>query len=165
MTEEHRAAVNDFFVNVFNKILLYEEQALNKSGCKDLSVRETHVLEAVDGLEAEGRNNMTHIAAQLSISVSALTTSVNALVRKGYLYRESSERDRRIIYVKLTDKGRQAVEFHRRFHEKMVDSLEKRLDDEEWDTLLRSLDTLGAFFVAESRYGDREPNESEKSRK
>ena len=109
MTEEHRIAVNDFFVNVFNKILLYEEQALNRSGCKDLSVREMHVLEAVDVLEAESRNNMSHIAERLAISVSALTTSVNALVRKEYLCRESGQKDRRIVYVKLTDKGQQAL--------------------------------------------------------
>ena len=146
MTEEHRTAVNGFFVNVFNKILLYEEQALSKSGCRDLSVREMHVLEAVEGLEPEGTNSMSNIASRLFISVSSLTASVNVLVRKGYLYRESSQRDRRIIYVNLTEKGRQAAAFHRAFHQKMVDSLEEHLDDEEWDTLLRSLDTLGTFF-------------------
>lgn len=149
MTEKHRLAVNEFFVNVFNKVLLYEEQALNKSGCKDLSVRETHVLEAVDALEAEGRSSMSNIAARLSISVSSLTTSVNVLVRKGYLYRENSEKDRRIIYVKLTDKAQKPVGLHRAFHERMVDSLEDRLNDQEWDALVSSLDTLGVFFSTE----------------
>lgn len=146
MTNEHRTAVNDFFVNVFNKILLYEEQALGKSGCKDLSVREMHVLEAVEALEAQDRSSMSNVAARLFISVSSLTTSVNVLVRKGYLYRETSQKDRRIIFVKLTEKGAQASEIHRDFHEKMVDSLEQTLDDEEWDTLLRSLKALEVFF-------------------
>ncbi len=146
MTEGHRAAVNDFFVNVFNKILLYEDQALSKSEYKDLSVREMHVLEAVGSLEQEGENNMSRIAASLSISVSSLTTSVNVLVRKGYLYRETGQKDRRVIYVRLTDKGRGAEAVHRQFHRQMVESLENRLSDDEWDTLLRSLDVLGTFF-------------------
>ncbi len=146
MTDEHRKAVNDFFVNVFNKILLYEEQALNRAGCTDLSVRELHVLEAVEALEKEGRNSMSHIAARLFISVGALTTAVNVLVRKGYLSRESGEKDRRIVYVKLTDQGREAAGRHQMFHEQMVDSLEARLDDGEWDTLIHSLDTLERFF-------------------
>lgn len=146
MTEGHRNAINDFFVNVFNKILLYEEQSLNRSGCKDLSVREMHVLEAVDMLETESRNSMSHIADRLAISVSALTTSVNALVRKEYLCRESSQKDRRIVFVKLTETGKQALEHHKRFHKKMIDSLDKTLSDEEWDTLVRSLDALGMFF-------------------
>ena len=68
MTEGHRTAVNDFFVNVFNKILSYEDQALSRSEYKDLSVREMHVLEAVGSLEQEGENNMSRIAASLSIS-------------------------------------------------------------------------------------------------
>ena len=148
MREEHRTSVNEFFVHVFNKILLFEEQSLNRSGCKDLSVREMHVLEAVDILELEQCNSMSHIAERLAISVSALTTSVNALVRKEYLCRENSQVDRRIVYVKLTEKGQQALEHHKRFHKKMIDSLEQQLDDEEWDTLVHSLDALSRFFDA-----------------
>jgi DNA-binding MarR family transcriptional regulator len=153
MTEEHRKTVNDFFVNVFNKILLYEEQALNHFGCGDLSVREMHVLEAVECLEAEACNTMSHIAARLFISVGALTTSVNVLVRKGYLSRESGAKDRRLVYVMLTEQGRQAADYHRKFHEQMVQSLESRLDKAEWDALTRSLTTLGAFFRTEAEKG------------
>ena len=146
MTEQNRTAVNDFFVNVFNKILLYEEQSLNRSGCKDISVREMHVLEAVDMLEAEQKNSMSHIAERLAISVSALTPSVNALVRKEYLCRENSQVDRRIVYVRLTEKGKQSLEHHKRFHKKMIDSMDETLTDEEWDTMVRSLDALSRFF-------------------
>ena len=156
MTEEHRRTINDFFVNVFNKILLYEEQALSRSGCGDLSVRETHVLEAVDCLEAERRNTMSHIASRLFISVGSLTTSVNVLVRKGYLRRENGEQDRRLVYVTLTDRGRQAADYHRKFHEQMVDSLECRLKEEEWDALTRSLSTLETFFRTEAEKKGRE---------
>ena len=152
MTQDHRHVVNEFFVNVFNKILLYEEQSLNRSGCKDLSVRETHVLEVVDMLEAELRNSMSNIAERLAISVGALTTSVNALVRKEYLFRENSQKDRRIVYVKLTEKGQKALEHHKRFHRKMIDSLEKTLDDKEWDTLVHSLEALSTFFEGTNEY-------------
>ena len=148
MREEHRTSVNEFFVHVFNKILLFEEQSLNRSGCKDLSVREMHVLEAVDILEPEQCNSMSHIAERLAISVSALTTSVNALVRKEYLCRENSQVDRRIVYVKLTEKGQQALQYHKQFHERMIDSLDQQLSDEEWDTLIHSLDALSTFFNA-----------------
>ena len=77
-------------------------------------------------------------------------------MRKGYLCRESGEKDRRVVYVRLTDAGRQAAERHRAFHERMVDSLETRLDDEEWDALTRSLDTLGVFFSAAGGRGEKD---------
>lgn len=120
---------------------------MSKAGCQDLSVREMHVLEAVDTLDQQGQNRMSDIAAHLAISMGALTTSVNVLVRKGYLFRESGVKDRRIVYVKLTGKGQQAAAIHREFHQKMIDSLEKELNDEEWDTLVHSLEALETFFV------------------
>ena len=83
MNESQREELNYFFVHVFNQILAYEEQALNGMGARDLSVKELHVLEAVGGLTAAGRNTMTQIADALAIRVSTLTTAVNTLVRKG----------------------------------------------------------------------------------
>ena len=80
----------------------------------------------------------------------------NVLVRKGYLYRETGQKDRRVIYVRLTEKGRGAEAVHRKFHQKMVESLEDRLSDGEWDTLLRSLDALGTFFSTAAKGDDQD---------
>ena len=66
MNESQREELNYFFVHVFNQILAYEEQALNGMGARDLSVKELHVLEAVGGLTAAGRNTMTQIADALA---------------------------------------------------------------------------------------------------
>lgn len=85
MTDAQRIYLNDFFVHVFNRILVWEEHALSQVGAQDLSVKELHVLEAVSDLTVQARNTMTAIAEALSIRVSSLTTAVNTLVRKGYL--------------------------------------------------------------------------------
>ena len=88
MTGTQEQYFNGFFVHIFNRILALEEQALNKVGANDLSVKELHVLEAVSNLVAAGRNTMTNVADELAIRVSSLTTAVNTLVRKGYLLRD-----------------------------------------------------------------------------
>lgn len=139
--------LNEFFVHVFNKILIFEEQALSRTGCPDLSVRELHVIEAVSDLARLGRNTMSAIAEVLAISVSSLTTAVNVLVRKAYLRREGSQQDRRMVYVCLTEKGAQAEAQHRAFHERMIASVSEQLTDAQWQTLLKSLDVLGRFFA------------------
>lgn len=90
MTDAQRIYLNDFFVHVFNRILVWEEHALSQVGAQDLSVKELHVLEAVSDLTVQARNTMTAIAEALSIRVSSLTTAVNTLVRKGYLERAAS---------------------------------------------------------------------------
>ena len=73
---------------------------------------------------------MTQIAKRISISVGALTTAVNALVRKGYIYRGSDPKDRRIVYLFLTESGQKALKIHADFHEKMVDSILNVLDEQ-----------------------------------
>lgn len=151
MTESQHEALNHFFVHVFNQILACEEQALGRVGARDLSVKELHVLEAVDDLAAEDRNTMTQIADALSIRVSSLTTAVNTLVRKGYLERGGEPGDRRVIRVRLTPKGEEANRLHTQFHAKMVEEAASELEEGELDTLLRSLRQLERFFHDMSR--------------
>ncbi len=151
MNESQREELNYFFVHVFNQILAYEEQALNGMGAGDLSVKELHVLEAVGGLTAAGRNTMTQIADALSIRVSSLTTAVNTLVRKGYLARGGEPGDRRVIRVRLTPRGEEANRLHAQFHARMADSAATRLEEGELDALLRSLRRLNRFFHDISR--------------
>jgi DNA-binding MarR family transcriptional regulator len=146
MTGTQEQYFNGFFVQIFNKILALEEQALNRVGADDLSVKELHVLEAVSNLVAAGRNTMTNVADELAIRVSSLTTAVNTLVRKGYLLRESVPGDRRVIQLQLTEKGQLANQLHSRFHREMIQSIGNRLSEPELDVLVRSLKSLEGFF-------------------
>lgn len=146
MTQEQRDELNYFFVHVFNQILACEEQALSGTGATDLSVKELHVLEAVGGLTASGRNTMTQVAGALAIRVSSLTAAVNTLVRKGYLERGGEPGDRRVIRIRLTPKGEAADRLHAQFHARMVDSAASRLEEGELETLLHSLRQLDRFF-------------------
>ena len=150
MTERQEEQLNFFFVRVFNRILALEEQALGHTGCRDVSVRGLHVLEAVSVLREQGRNTMSQIAELLNISVGALTTSVNLLVNKGYLEKQAGERDRRVTYVRLTEKGREAERLHREFHRELARSVGEQLDGESLKVLLRSLKELEHFFVVRS---------------
>ena len=146
MTDAQEKYLNDFFVHIFNKILAWEEQALSNVGAADLSVKELHVLEAVSDLTAQSRNTMTAIADALSIRVSSLTAAVNTLVRKGYLERRGEPGDRRVVRIRLTEKGEQANQLHSRFHADMIAGVAQGLNEEELDVLVHSLEQLSRFF-------------------
>ena len=49
---------------------------------------------------------MSQIAEYINVSMSTATGIVERLVNKGYLQRERSESDRRIVVIQLTDKGK-----------------------------------------------------------
>lgn len=48
---------------------------------------------------------MSRVAEYINVPMSTATGIVERLVKKGYLQRERSESDRRIVVIKLTDKG------------------------------------------------------------
>ena len=116
---QHEAQLNGFLVNVFNDILRLEEASIRKGPCKNLSVSEMHVLEAVEksSVDASGAAGMAEVAAHLSITSGTLSVAVKTLEQKGYLVRSRGSRDKRRVTVALTPAARSALESHAAFHE------------------------------------------------
>lgn len=146
MNNEQELRLNDFFVNVFNQILAWEEQTIKKIGASNLSVRELHVIQAVSDAVKLGQNTMANIAKMLAVSPGALSISVNGLVNKGYLEREYTAKDRRVIFINLTSSGKEINEIHEAFHKEMIHGVEERLSDNQFDTLMEALEGLRVFF-------------------
>lgn len=135
--------INDILVHLFNEIWELEEKAIITEEFKDISNNDMHIIEAV-GLGND--STMSMVARKLGITAGSLTTSVNSLVNKKYLVRERSESDRRVVYVRLTEKGRKAFSHHKGYHMQMTDAVVKSLDAEEIPVLLKTLNSLSEFF-------------------
>ena len=134
--------LNEILVHLFNHTMKIEEESLIKDEFKDISINDMHIIEAV-GL---GGGNMSSIAAKLKITVGSLTTSMNSLVKKGYVKRERSEKDRRVVFIQLTNKGRMAYHHHAEFHRQMTEAVIAELNENETDVLVKALDGLRKFF-------------------
>jgi DNA-binding MarR family transcriptional regulator len=141
---ESKFLINEILVDLFNHILRLEERNLRDQGI-ELSMNEVHVLEAVKKAET---NTMSSIAAKLNVTIGTLTTSMNRLVKKGYVVRTSSPTDRRKVLIELTDEALKVMEVHDGFHDLMVNRLldEYNIDDEK--VLLQSLQNLKDFFYS-----------------
>lgn len=145
MTEQTQQ-MNRFLVNVFNDILRLEECNVRSSGCKNLSVTELHVLEAVQNAATQGAASMAGVAQQLGVTASTLTTAVKTLEAKGYVRREKDEQDKRRTNVCVTDAAKPALAQHTAFHAQLVAGVERRLNTQQLDTLCMALGTLHDFF-------------------
>lgn len=135
--------INDILVNLFNEILKLEEEAIITDEFKDITNNDMHIIEAV-GLS--GENTMSVVAKKLGITAGSLTTSVNSLVNKKYVIRHRSEEDRRVVFLKLTEKGKRAYEHHREYHRQMTEAVISRLDEAEVPILIKTLTGLSEFF-------------------
>lgn len=140
--------INDVLVNLFYEILELEEKAIITEEFRDISNNDMHIIEAV-GLGNE--STMSAVARKLRITAGSLTTSMNSLVKKQYVERDRSEKDRRIVYISLTEKGRRAYHHHENFHRQMTNAAIASLSEEELPLLAKTLDGLAVFF---RNYGD-----------
>lgn len=142
--EDAQKIINHILVNLINEIWTLEEKAIIIEEFKDITNNDMHVIEAI-GL-GEG-NNMSSIAKKLNITVGSLTTAMNSLVNKKYVERHRSEEDRRVVFVKLTDKGVKAYQHHENYHMQMTQAIMEKLTEEEVPVLVKTLDALEEFFT------------------
>ena len=119
--------LHDILVKLFQEILDIESKALITSEFKDISVNDMHIIEAIGEKEPK---NMSSVAKIVSVTVGTLTIAINSLVKKGYVHRERSEEDRRVVLISLTEKGRKANAHHMKFHDGMIQAVLKDLDEQ-----------------------------------
>lgn len=143
MQKSVSSVLTELLAKTFNQILAVEEYEMKKGPLSDLSISEIHTIEAIG---MYGTRTMSQVATDLSITVGALTSAINNLVRKGYVSRERNEIDRRIVNISLTRAGKIAFRIHEKFHLDMVKYITKGLTEKE-DILIQSLQKLDAFFL------------------
>ena len=135
--------INDVLVNLFNEILKLEEEAIITEEFGDITNNDMHIIEAI-GLS--GENTMSSVAKKLGITAGSLTTSINSLVNKKYVVRKRSDEDRRVVFIRLTQKGKKAYEHHKEYHRKMTETVLENLDENEIPVLIKTLHSLSDFF-------------------
>ena len=137
------AVINALLVDIYNDLLTIEDTALKAGTFCDVSVTETHTIEAIGMYEPK---TMSEVAKALNITVGTLTVAVNNLVRKGYVNRFRSDSDRRVVLIQLTKKGRLLYRVHQKFHSDMVKASIEGLSEEEEIVLSKALSKLNLFL-------------------
>ncbi|WP_294387058.1 MarR family winged helix-turn-helix transcriptional regulator [uncultured Clostridium sp.] len=141
--KESEDVLNMLLVKLFNDILKIEAAAIKQGEFSDLSVTENHIIEAI-GKDRE--MTMTEVAKDLDITVGTLTTAINRLIKKEYVERRRIEEDRRVVLIKLTNKGEMAFDSHAQFHDDMIKSIIQELPETEETVLITSLKRMTNFF-------------------
>ena len=109
--------LNRLLVQFFKYIMEIEERKLITDEFKEITYNDMHIIEAI-GLKQPKK--MSEIAKIMSVTTGTLTKAVNALEKKGYVQRQRSEQDKRVVYMMLTEQGILAYKHHERFHQQMI---------------------------------------------
>jgi len=141
--DKSRALLNEFLTDVFHHILKFEEYALWQQGEGDLSIQEMHLIEKL-GPDRELR--MSQVANALGVTLGTMTVAADRLDKKGYVTRQRIDDDRRVVKLRLTDKGKEAFKAHAEFHMKMVEMILQGITPIDEQTLVTALMNLRDFF-------------------
>lgn len=60
-------------------------------------------------LERCGSMRMSELADALQLTAGAVTSASDKLIERGYVKRLRDEKDRRVVYLEITDKGRETM--------------------------------------------------------
>lgn len=145
--------VNNLLVSLFDEIIELEERVLIKGEFKDISKNDMHIIDAIGSEETK---NMSALAKKMKVTVGTLTIAINNLVKKGYVSRIRSKKDKRVVLISLSEKGERAFRRHKSFHERMVDSVIDGLDENQVEVLINTLKNVRSFI---DTYGEKESKE------
>ncbi len=116
MTEEQ---VINSLKNLAYEIMAYREKQLKT---ENISFTGMFMLSFI---AKRGPQKLSDLAVRMEQTKSSITYVVDALERRGFLKREYDEEDRRVIWVKLSEKAVSLFTFHDQFEQTMLVSLSK----------------------------------------
>ena len=135
--------LNELLVKLFKDILEIEAKSLITEEFKDITYNDMHIIEAVG---VDEPRNMKTVAKLMSVTTGTLTKAMDALCDKGYVVRERSTKDKRVIKLRLTDKGKSAYYHHEQFHRQMIKNIASEMTEQETEILIYALAKLVDYF-------------------
>ncbi len=146
--------LNELLVRLFKDIMEIEGRCLVTEEYRDISYNDFHIIEAIGQKEPK---SMTAIAKLMGVTTGTLTKAMDALTEKGYVVRERSKQDKRVVWVSLTGKGKGAHAHHEEFHRRMIAHVKGQLTEQETPILIYALAKLIDYF--QMIYGQEDANE------
>lgn len=150
--QEFYEGLNDLLLGAYHTLAELEEKKIQKNAHLNISLAQLHMMQAIGRYE-DGTATISDLARDLSLSLPTVTVAVNKLEKKGYVVRNRSEEDKRVVFLSLSRQGRKIDDVHQYIHRKMSRELAKDFDAQEQELLLRGLEKMIAFFRAYLKEG------------
>ena len=111
----------------------------DKLGMSELQLNQLHYLKIIDRT-----NDITFgkFAEILKVTKPSVTEIVNKLIKLNVVEKKQCAWDKRIFYIKLTEKGRNIARLPFLAEQKVVDIIANVLDDKEIDTFINIMKKL-----------------------
>jgi DNA-binding MarR family transcriptional regulator len=135
--EEH---LLEAFENLFRARHECSCNIFSECGLSELTVRQVAYLKTID---EQGDVTFTRLAEISGNSKPTITEMINKFVRMECVYRERCPDDGRVLYIRLTDKGKQIAKAEQAALRRVITRMMETLDENEQELLVEILQKVG----------------------
>jgi DNA-binding MarR family transcriptional regulator len=122
---------------VFENVLRIKNECsctiFSECGLSDMTVRQIAYLKAID---EHGEVTFSRLAGITKNSKPTITEMVNRFVKMECVYRQKSSDDKRILYIRLTEKGQKIANAEHDALRRVIVRMAYLLDEHEMDLLI-----------------------------
>lgn len=122
------------FEETFRQLFRKVKSSWSKFEDQGVTASQAVILEK---LECDGPLKVSQLADMLWITSGAITSLADKLIAGGFAERARSEADRRVVYLRVTEKGREILASLRAHRKKVVESYFGKLSKEDVQHLSR----------------------------
>lgn len=120
----------------------FRRSGIYKRAKTSLSDADIMVLFCIAFCDINQKVKLSDVAKTLRVTLPAVTHKVNDLVDKNYVQKETSSKDLRVTYIKLTAEGKAYVDLIKDEYYQPLKELAKHLGEEDTQTFMRILDKI-----------------------
>ncbi|WP_010247929.1 MarR family winged helix-turn-helix transcriptional regulator [Acetivibrio cellulolyticus] len=133
------------FVDTFENLVRAERKMQPALGMKNSEVR---VLLCIGSLSHDSQQviNVSQISNKLQVTSPTVTELIKSLSGKGYIERCADAKDKRVVDIKLTDKGEKFVQKVMIYYDALFSGLIERLGEEQSKELIELLDQVCLYL-------------------
>jgi DNA-binding MarR family transcriptional regulator len=128
--EEHLCEVFENLIRVKNECSC---SVFSECGVSDMTVKQIAYLKTIDEQEEVTFSRLAEITRN---SKPTITEMINKFVRMECVYREQCPDDGRIVYIRLTDKGKKIAQAEHYALRRVIEQMLNSLDEHEMDLLI-----------------------------
>ncbi|HEY8888684.1 MAG TPA: MarR family transcriptional regulator [Clostridium sp.] len=136
-----------FISKIKKKMTTFIEKSLKEKELYDLVPSYGNILTAL--YDNNGKLSMKEIGQLVGKDKSTITALVNKLLKLGYVQKEKCQKDRRITYIILTEKGKVIEDKVNDISKQVNLAAYKDFSEEEKDVLLKLLKKMNNNFEIE----------------
>ena len=122
---------------ILNSILhsseILEEEMKQESDLKNLTSRQLNCIELIKSMQ---NPSLTELAEKMKIAKASISVMIDRLEKNKYIYKVSSDNDRRTVHVHLTEEGEKAASLHSELHKRISLLLTEEMTESEKEILI-----------------------------